>query len=251
MQKNSAQYSFQAASENPVDLVLDDPNFSLHDRDSPEEIATMNSTMYDESGENLFCQKLSPVIKENIDLFPTDRDENSSENDGFSPLFDDREGEYDYSISDGDLPDEESGQHRFASELMNFIHTAKLNKVTTGVLLSLLRTTCSLERENIPKRTSPLWKELHIDFAFEKFYYCSCCCTELVKHQAVCSKCSATENPMNSELCVFSLTNEIQRVVRSNSDVIEWYRSHEHRIPCDIVNGNVDSIIIFECRGYY
>ena len=208
----------------------------------------MNSTIYDESGESLSCRKPSSIIKEDIDLFPTDRDENSSEDDGSSALFDDGEGEYEYSISDEGLHDEESGQHRFASELTNFIHTAKLNKVTTSVLLSLLRTTCSLEMENIPKTTHALWKKLRVEFAFEKFYYCSCCFTELVNHRAVCSKCSVTENPTNSELCVFSLTNEIQRVVRSNSDVIDWYRSCDHRIPCDIVNGNVDSALIFELQ---
>lgn len=122
----------------------------------------MNSTVYDESGESLSFAKPLSIIKRNIDLLPTDRDENSPEDDNSSACFDDRQ--------DGGLRDEESDQRRFASELTNFIHTAKLNKTTTSVLLSLLRTTCSLEMENIPKTTHALWKKLRIEFAFEKFY---------------------------------------------------------------------------------
>jgi hypothetical protein len=109
-------------------------------------------------------------------------------------------------------------------KMTDFIHTAKLNKVTTTVLLSLLRTTCSFDVQDIPKTTNALWKELQIDFAFEKFYHCSLCFTELVKHQDVCPNCDAAMTTTNSELCVFSLANELQRVVRSNVDVMDWYR---------------------------
>ena len=100
--------------------------------------------------------------------------------------------------------------------------------------------------KEIPKTADALWKKLEIEFAFEKFYYCSLCFAELMKHQDVCSKCSTAEKTTNSELCVFSLTNEIQRVVLANADVIDWYRLYEHRIPCDIVNGKVDTKTIRE-----
>ena len=182
--------------------------------------------------------------------FPADDNESPSDDDGDSPLLDASDDEDECFIGDDDSDGEDADQNRFLSALTNFIHTAKLNKTTTGALLSLLQKTQSLEIKDIPKTTHSLWKKLRIEFAFEKFHYCSVCFTELVSYQDVCPKCKTTKHTTNSELCIFGLANEIQRVVRSNADVISWYRSCQNRIPCDIVNGNVDTLILAGLRQF-
>lgn len=125
---------------------------------------------------------------------------------------------------------------QYFSHLVNFIHAANLNKTTTQLLLKLLRKTCSLTMDNIPKTANALWQQLGVAFAFEKFFYCSVCFTELLQYQDICLNCNVKQTP-NSELFVFSIEHELQRVIRSNIDVIQWYSLPEHQIIADIVNG--------------
>lgn len=180
--------------------------------------------------------------------FLADSNEFPSDEDGYCSSLDGNDDEDGCWIVDDEPNGEDASQDWFLSELTNFIHTAKLNKTSTSSLLSLLRTTHSLEIKDIPKTTHSLWKKLRIEFAFDKFYYCSICFAELVNYHDICPTCKRTKHTTNSELCVFSLANEIQRVVRSNVDVISWYRSCKNRIPCDIVNGSIDQKIIAELR---
>jgi hypothetical protein len=126
--------------------------------------------------------------------------------------------------------------NHFHSQMINFIHMANLNKSTTTLLLSLLRTTCSSTIDQIPKTIDALWKHLNIDFCYQKFYYCSSCYMELNHYQDSCQRC-VSRFKANSELCIFSLAHEIKRVIESNLNIIEWYSLPEHHITSDIING--------------
>jgi hypothetical protein len=144
----------------------------------------------------------------------------------------------DHSTHDDDAQTdyENLNQQRFLSQLTNFMHAAQLNKTNSSSLLSLLRSTCSFTIDSIPRTTDALWQELGIAFTFKTFYYCSICFTELTRYQDSCSICNLKEKA-NSELCIFSISDEIERVVQSNIDLIQWYSSPEHQIAADIVNG--------------
>jgi hypothetical protein len=127
---------------------------------------------------------------------------------------------------------------RFRSELIEFIRIANLNKSSTTSLLSLLRSASYVTNDQIPKSTDVLWKEFDLDFCYETFYYCSTCFLELKNAQDDCQRC-AFKPQANSELCVFSLSHEVRRVVESNLDVIQWYSQPEHQITADIVKGKL------------
>ena len=127
-------------------------------------------------------------------------------------------------------------QDRFFSQLTDFIHCAKLNKTTTMSLLSLLRTTNALSTDIIPKSANGLWEQLGVKFGFESFYFCSICLRELRNYQDICSVCDSKEKA-NCELCVFSLKEELERVVKSTIDVIQWYRIPQNQIVADVING--------------
>ncbi|CAF4427093.1 unnamed protein product [Rotaria sp. Silwood2] len=131
---------------------------------------------------------------------------------------------------------ENAYQIQFLSKLINFIHDARLTKTTTEALLALLRSTCSFGVDNIPKTINGSWQQLGVAFTYKRFYYCSICFMELIHYQDCCSYCKIKSKP-NSELCIFSIDDELKRVVQSNIDVIQWYSVPEHQINADIVNG--------------
>ena len=68
-----------------------------------------------------------------------------------------------------------ANQQQFFSQLVNFIHDAKLNKTTTRSLLTLLRSTSLCTVDEIPKTTDALWQYLGVAFTFKTLYYCSIC----------------------------------------------------------------------------
>jgi hypothetical protein len=133
-------------------------------------------------------------------------------------------------------------QHHFLAQLIHFIHAAKLNKTTTTSLLSLLRTTKSFTTDFIPKTTNALWEQLGVKFPFERFYFCSLCFKELHRYQDICTMCNSKEKA-NSELCVFSLTEEIERVVKSTIDIIKWYSVPENELVSDVIKGKLHANI--------
>lgn len=151
-------------------------------------------------------------------------------------LFTQQSFQFEFDSDGGSINQENIQQQQFLSQLTDFIHTAHLNKTTTSILLSLLRSTSSLTTEFIPKTPEALWKQLGVTFSYRTFYYCSTCFSELVRYQDTCSICNSKERA-NSELCIFSIKDEIDRVVQSNIDVIEWYRAPENQIIADLVNG--------------
>ena len=89
------------------------------------------------------------------------------------------------------------------SELISFIHSAKLNKKATASLLSLLRSTTSLTINHIPKTTNALWQQLGVLFKYKTYYYCSTCFTELMQRDDSCPSCIIKNKP-NILNCVYS-----------------------------------------------
>ena len=134
-------------------------------------------------------------------------------------------------------------QHQLFSQLINFIHDAKLNKTTTRSLLKLLHSTCLCTADEIPKTIDALWQQLGVAFTFKTFYYCSTCFMELIRYQDICPECNLKVKA-NSELCIFSISDELERVVQSNINVIQWYSLPEHQIIADIVNGMSYTIVL-------
>ena len=125
---------------------------------------------------------------------------------------------------------------KFLHKIVEFIRHSNLNKSTVSSLLSLLRSTPTSTIDDIPTTTNSLWKQLDISFNYETFYFCSICFKQLEKFHDTCIKCKSKQKA-NSELCIFSLTDEIKRVVASNIKLIEWYQLHENQNSADIVNG--------------
>lgn len=93
----------------------------------------------------------------------------------------------------------ESNHQQFITNMIDFIHSARLNKTTTNTFLSLLRSKISFPSIEIPKSTDALWKKLEINFYFEKFDYCSTCFNQLPSFQDTCGICGLKDYA-NSEL---------------------------------------------------
>ncbi|CAF1297369.1 unnamed protein product [Rotaria magnacalcarata] len=183
-----------------------------------------------------------PVDVEPMDAQSTDDDVELNEDS--QSYVDPQSNEDSQPSEDGDhedvFPNEEgdnTSEDHFLSQLVNFIHSANLNKTTTNSLLSLLRSKCSCNAGGIPKTIDALWKLLDIKFDFDTYYFCSMCFAELLKYDDVCPTC-CSKGTVNSELCIFSLSNEIDRVVKSNIDLIRWYSIPENQLVADVVNGN-------------
>lgn len=137
--------------------------------------------------------------------------------------------------------DQDDHHHRFFCQLIDFIRSAQLSKTTTTSLLRLLRATKALTTDIIPKTANALWNQLGVKFGFKCYYFCSTCLQELRRYQDICSMCPS-KGKANSELCVFSLEGEIERVVKSTLDIIKWYRIGENQIMADVVNGKFRQI---------
>ena len=131
---------------------------------------------------------------------------------------------------------EQAQQQQLLSEIIQFVHQGNLNKTTTSSLLFLLRSTRNSKVNEIPKTADNLWRMLNIKFNYQIFYYCSSCFLNLENYEDTCTQCKLKQKS-NSELYVFSLSDEIKRVVLSNMDVIRWYSSPNHQVVADIVNG--------------
>jgi hypothetical protein len=131
--------------------------------------------------------------------------------------------------------DKKTQHHNFSYKIVEFIQQSNLNKTATSSLLSLLRLTYTSTICDIPTSTDLLWKQLNISFNYETFFFCSTCFKQLVNFQDICVICN-NKQKNNSELCIFSLADEIRRVVVANIQLIEWYQLKENQVAADIVN---------------
>ncbi|CAF3964082.1 unnamed protein product [Rotaria sordida] len=125
----------------------------------------------------------------------------------------------------------------FLQQLIEFIRDANLNKTATSSLLSLLNSSKSYDE--IPVSINQLLKQLDIKFYYDIFIYCSTCLTSLSKIQDRCINCETSTKKTNSELIIFSIAEELRRVVQSNIELIKWYSFRENQMISDIVLGDI------------
>ncbi|CAF2631988.1 unnamed protein product [Rotaria sp. Silwood2] len=143
--------------------------------------------------------------------------------------------ESDTDANDVSIENQSTNHEKFLYKMVDFIRQSNLNKTSTSLLLSLLRLTNTSTIRDIPTTTNSLWKQLDVSFTYETFFFCSSCFSPLIRFEDKCVVCNNNQRN-NSELYIFSLLHELQRVVRSNIKLIEWYQQHEHQINADIVN---------------
>ena len=124
------------------------------------------------------------------------------------------------------LDDEETYIHL---EIAKYICRLNLDKFKTNQLLSLLNQVHDQPIQS-PLSSISLWKNLNIEFKYTTFTYCPNCIFELTE----CS-CSTTTRLIPSKLIVFTLSEEITRVVKSNYDMILKYKHKHHENQDDIV----------------
>lgn len=123
----------------------------------------------------------------------------------------------------------------FLHKLVDFIHLANLNKNTLSNLLLLLR---SYQYTGfIPSTSDQLWRILEVSFNYDLFIYCSSCLLPLKSYNERCSSSDKERNQANSELIVFSIDEELKRVVHSNIQLIRSYSKTENQIEADFVRG--------------
>jgi hypothetical protein len=128
-------------------------------------------------------------------------------------------------------------EQKFLQQLMEFAHDANLNKTTMSTLLSLLQSAKS--RDQIPRNASQLLKQLDVQMYYDVYTYCSTCLSSLERPQGRCVNCSPPDRKPNSELILFSISDELQRVVSSNIQLIRWYSLPENQLNSDIVKGRL------------
>ncbi|CAF2853088.1 unnamed protein product [Rotaria sp. Silwood2] len=158
----------------------------------------------------------------------------SSENDTLSS-----DSQSDYSSDENEASHDqiEIERQNFLQQLIEFIRDANLNKTTTSSLLSLLNS--SKFYDEIPASINQLVKKLDIKFYYDIFVYCSTCFTLLSKIQDRCINCGNPKKKANSELIIFSIADELRRVVQPNIELIKWYSFRENQMISDIVFGDI------------
>ncbi|CAF4012972.1 unnamed protein product, partial [Rotaria sordida] len=119
-------------------------------------------------------------------------------------------------------------------QIINFIRSANLDKSNTNRLLDLLNNIKS--NVGLPKSDRELWKRAGIQFTFQTNIYCSNCNRQLSKFADKCACLNGNQN-MNTELILFSIPDEIRRVVKMNFHLIEFYENYRHEFMYDITNG--------------
>lgn len=119
-------------------------------------------------------------------------------------------------------------------QIVEFIRDANLDKTNTDQLMRLLNNI--KENAGLPQTGRELWKEIGIEFNYQKFIYCTKCKQQLLKFGSKCD-CDKTNHLMNTEVVLFSIADEISRVVKNNIDLIEFFRIHRNEFPYDVTNG--------------
>ncbi|CAF3121624.1 unnamed protein product [Rotaria sp. Silwood2] len=210
------------AYENEIDYVVAGPN--RYDEKSID-IDFLENHTYQEHDS---CNNEDQIILEN-EMLQILYEEDSVDDDSYESEQDEHE----------TLIDSENKKNKsFFIEIVKFIRQSNLNKTTTISLLSLLRSVHKLNIHDIPTATDALWKKLDISFNYESFFFCTNCFQQLTKFTDICFMCNNKRN-VNSELCIFSLVNEIERVVAANIKLMEWYELPENQTGADIINSPI------------
>ncbi|CAF5062652.1 unnamed protein product, partial [Rotaria sp. Silwood1] len=117
--------------------------------------------------------------------------------------------------------------------IAKYICEANLDKTKTNELLSLVNHVNNQD-ELPPTSNVKLWNKLNIKFDYVKIQYCTNCMIELVPGCS-CS-CNKRQQPVLSELIIFSVANEISRVVKNNYDLILKYREEKDNLQDDVIH---------------
>jgi hypothetical protein len=122
-------------------------------------------------------------------------------------------------------------------ELVAFILNTNLDKTKVSSLLHLLRTVAP--DSDLPRTSAALWEELGVEFSYETTFYCSNpkCFARLTHFRDVCTVCTSQYRLPNSELIIFPIQKELERLVQRNIELIEWYRQQSNQIPADVISG--------------
>ncbi|CAF3972437.1 unnamed protein product [Rotaria sp. Silwood1] len=123
-------------------------------------------------------------------------------------------------------------------KIATFICSSQLDKSNANQLIKLLNHVHDQETPP-PLSLVSLWNQLKVKFNYTTKKYCSNCMLELIK----CT-CNNTNCVLNSELIIFSITEEITRVVKNNYDLILKYRLEQHKNKDDIVQGTFHCFIL-------
>ncbi|CAF2041896.1 unnamed protein product [Rotaria magnacalcarata] len=134
-----------------------------------------------------------------------------------------------------DSEDDDTSNKKYL-QILEFIRDANLDKASTDRLMRLLNNVN--EYAGLPRTGRELWHELGVEFNYRTFISCTKCNKDLLKFGDKCN-CIETNHLMNTEFVLFSLADEIRRVVKNNIDLIEFFRIHKAEFPYDIVNGNL------------
>ena len=118
-------------------------------------------------------------------------------------------------------------------QIIDFIRRANLDKSNTDRLLELLNNLHS--NVGLPKTRRELWERSGVKFTFTTNIFCSICNRPLLKFTDKC-KCTNTNQCMNTELILFSIPDEIRRVIKMNYYLIEFFDSVRHEFMYDITS---------------
>jgi hypothetical protein len=126
------------------------------------------------------------------------------------------------------------GESTINLEIAKYICKANLDKAKTSELLSLLKHVHN-HNEGPPSSNTELWRKLNVQFDYVRLEYCTNCMMELI-NGSVCL-CNKNHGQPPTELIVFSIVNEITRVVKNNYHLILKYRSEKNNVQDDIIQG--------------
>ncbi|CAF1928317.1 unnamed protein product [Rotaria magnacalcarata] len=163
------------------------------------------------------------------DFFLTsDEIENSNDNDY---------NDIDSSSDDSSIDILDDGQNRLNKhcfDLVNFIRLSNLNKKNTNHLLKLINDLCS--DKNLPRTDKQLWQQVGVEFNYQLFIYCTNCMTLLKNVNDNCDLCINKPSVINLELILFSIENELYRIVKMNEEFLKGNHLHGGG---DLIYGNV------------
>ncbi|CAF3349360.1 unnamed protein product [Rotaria sp. Silwood2] len=108
--------------------------------------------------------------------------------------------------------------------IAKYICKANLDKTKTNQLLSLLSHVHNQDQLP-PSSSNKLWKKLNIKLDYVKIQYCTNCMRELVPGSS-CG-CSKLQQPVVSELIIFSAAHEISRVLATIVEIPRPFRDNE------------------------
>ncbi|CAF2904707.1 unnamed protein product, partial [Rotaria sp. Silwood2] len=168
------------------------------------------------------------TLNEDNHIFTTDLESNTELDNDYYLL------ESPPSQASGSESESDTDENEELIQIIDFIRGANLDKSNTDRLLDLLNNIHS--NVGLPKTGRELWERAGIKFTFKTNIYCSICNRQLTKFADKCNCLHGNQN-MNTELILFSIPDEIRRVVKLNFNLIEFFADYRHEFMYDITNG--------------